>query len=76
MVHSVKVLDREAQIRGFLKVAVQVMQEEKRAASTPSPVEFRESTEEVNQHLISRSLHIVIFLFEIIQIFQSCIFKL
>ena len=49
MVHSVKVLDRLACIRGYLKVAIQVMQEEKRSSSTPSPVEFRESgTEEVS----------------------------
>ena len=46
MVHSVKVLDRLACIRGYLKVAVQVMQEEKRSSSTPSPVEFRESAAE------------------------------
>ena len=49
MVHSVKVLDRLACIQGYLKVAVQVMQEEKRSSSTPSPVEFRESgAEEVS----------------------------
>ncbi|KAL5269141.1 hypothetical protein ACHWQZ_G002835 [Mnemiopsis leidyi] len=48
MVHSVKVLDRLACIQGYLKVAVQVMQEEKRSSSTPSPVEFRESGTEEN----------------------------
>ncbi|XP_063683254.1 kinesin-like protein unc-104 isoform X2 [Bolinopsis microptera] len=48
MVHSVKVLDRLACIRGYLKVAIQVMQEEKRSSSTPSPVEFRESGTEEN----------------------------
>ena len=32
--------------QGYLKVAVQMMPEEKRSNSTPSPVEFREKTEE------------------------------
>ena len=45
MVHSLKVLDHSATMQGYLKVAVQVMPEEKRNNSTPSPVEFREGGE-------------------------------
>lgn len=48
MVHSVKVLDREACMQGYLKVAIQLMQEERRSNSTPSSVEFREQGAEEN----------------------------
>ena len=48
MVYSVKVLDREACMQGYLKVAVQLMQEERRSNSTPSSVEFREQGAEEN----------------------------